>query len=77
MKLDNLLNLVDKRWQEAFLRFVETGEAQKEFLAYLDKDDSAQKAVDEAFTAQAAPILTACLPELERSRLFPSRRLWR
>ncbi len=54
MKLDNLLSLVDQRWHEAFLRFVETGEAQKEFLSYLDKDARAQKAVDEAFTAQAA-----------------------
>jgi hypothetical protein len=31
MKLENLLDLVEPNWHKAFLRFVETGEAEDEF----------------------------------------------
>ena len=54
MNLNDLLRGVDPRWHQAFLTFVETGEAEADFLEYLDNDPDAQKAVDEAFTAQAA-----------------------
>lgn len=54
MKLDELAKLVNPHWQGAFLRFIESGEAEEDFLAYLDQDEDCQKAVDLAFTAQAA-----------------------
>lgn len=54
MKLEEILSNVDPRWQPEFLNFVNTGEGSDEFLKYLDNDPQGQKAVDLAFTAQAA-----------------------
>jgi hypothetical protein len=54
MKLEDLLQSVDRRWHEEFLRFIETGEAGDEFLRYLDHDKGGQQAVEMAFNAQAA-----------------------
>lgn len=53
MKVEHLLHSLDPTWHSAFLHFVETGEASPEFLAYLDHDESCQRAVDAAFGAQA------------------------
>lgn len=52
--LTDLLNGVDERWHSEFARFVETGEADDEFLNYLDQDKAAQQAVETAFKRQAA-----------------------
>jgi hypothetical protein len=52
VKLDDLLRDVDKRWHQAFIQFVQTGEAPEDFLAYLNKDPKGQSAVERAFTAQ-------------------------
>jgi len=54
MDMNELLTLIDPRWHQEFLRFVDTGEAEKGFLSYLDKDKKCQQAVEMAFTAQAA-----------------------
>jgi hypothetical protein len=53
MKLDDLEGMIEPRWREEFLRFVETGNADPGFLSYLDHDPSAQRAVEMAFDAQA------------------------
>jgi hypothetical protein len=53
MKLENALNLVAPQWHKDYLHFIETGEAPKEFLSYIDQDSSAQEAVEMAFNAQA------------------------
>lgn len=47
---------IDPKWQAAFVRFVETGEADDEFLEYLNSDPGAQAAVEEAFSRQAAAL---------------------
>lgn len=54
MKLDDLLQNVQSRWHQDFLRFIETGEAGDEFLDYLNHDKGGQQAVETAFNAQAA-----------------------
>ena len=45
--------LVTEKWQDAFTQFIQTGEANDEFLNYLDNDKKAQEAVEMAFTEQA------------------------
>ena len=54
MKSQEWLDLVHPEWRLEFETFVETGEASEEFLAYLDRDPACQKAVEAAFTQQAA-----------------------
>jgi hypothetical protein len=53
MKLENALNLINPKWRKDYLHFIETGEAPKEFLSYIDQNSSAQEAVEMAFNAQA------------------------
>src|SRR5688500_16023424 len=50
---DELLPLIEYRWREAFLQFIESGEADESFLQYLDQDADCQRAVELAFTRQA------------------------
>ena len=52
--LQDLMDNVDIRWHSEFVCFVETGEANDAFLAYLDENESAQMAVEGAFKRQAA-----------------------
>ena len=52
--LQDLMDNVDTRWHSEFVCFVETGEANDAFLAYLDENESAQMAVEGAFKRQAA-----------------------
>ncbi len=54
MDMNDLLTLIEPRWHQEFLRFVDTGEAEEGFLSYLDKDKKCQQAVEKAFTTQAA-----------------------
>jgi hypothetical protein len=54
MELDQLLQLVKPQWHKDFLRFIDTGEASANFLAYLNQDEYGQKAVEMAFDAQAS-----------------------
>jgi len=52
-ELQEILWLVEKKWQLDFLKFVETGEASEGFLDYLDSNSDAQRAVGLVMTAQA------------------------
>src|SRR5882762_5000044 len=54
MELNQLLTLVKPEWHKAFLRFIDTGEAEETFLNYLNQDEHGQKAVEMAFDAQAS-----------------------
>src|SRR5438128_12362642 len=54
MKLEDLLARVAPQWREAFVKFVETGDAEPAFLKYVDEDEDCKAAVEAAFTAQAA-----------------------
>jgi hypothetical protein len=53
MEENALLARLETRWHEAFLRFTETGEADAEFLAFMDSDPECQRAVEAAFNEQA------------------------
>lgn len=53
MKLETLLGDIGHNWRRDFITFVQTGDASREFLEYLDNDHKAQAAVEQAFTAQA------------------------
>ena len=54
MTKDELLRIVDPTWHSEFLNFIETGEASEEFLTYMDQNPSCQRAVEAAFSEQAA-----------------------
>ena len=54
MQMEQLLTRIEPVWRQAFIRFIQTGEAEDAFLNYLDTDASAQEVVEEAFTIQAA-----------------------
>lgn len=51
--LGDMLELVRPEWHQAFIRFVETGEAEDDFLDYLDQDDQGKEAIEMAFVRQA------------------------
>jgi hypothetical protein len=51
--LEDLEEMVAPQWRSAFLRFVETGEAEEDFLDFLDRDEQCQRAVEQAFDRQA------------------------
>lgn len=53
MKTAEYLCDVKPEWHAAFVRFVETGDAEEDFLNYLNNDEEAQQAVETAFNAQA------------------------
>lgn len=53
MKTAEYMRNVRAEWQAAFVRFVETGDAEEDFLNYLNNDEDAQHAVEAAFNAQA------------------------
>ena len=53
MRVEDLKARLPEKWQDAFVRFVQTGEADEAFLRFLDGSTDAQEAVEEAFTAQA------------------------
>jgi hypothetical protein len=48
-----LLDLVKPEWRQAFLQFVQTGDADEKFLDYLNGDEKGRQAVEEAFSQQA------------------------
>ncbi len=54
MSYQHLAARLPETWRGEFLRFVKTGEASDSFLRHLDQDAATQKAVEEAFDAQAA-----------------------
>lgn len=56
MRLSDLLDSVDRRWHQDFIRFIDSGEAGEEFLDQLDRDEALQRAVEDAFSDQAAAL---------------------
>ena len=84
MKIEELVRLVAPEWQESFLRFVETGEANEAFLSFLDADKACQEAVEQASSMQASAFeeFAGTLSEapddtesVERNRLHLSARM--
>jgi len=55
---DEPIALVKPQWRDAFRRFMEAGELDPDFEAYLNTDPDAQHAVDQAFEAQAGSLST-------------------
>lgn len=53
MIFENALQKIAPARQKQFLHFIDTGEAEDEFLTYLDSDSQAQQAVEMTFNAQA------------------------
>jgi hypothetical protein len=51
--LESVLQQIKPQWREEFRRFVDTGDASDEFLAYLDNSEEGKHAVELAFNAQA------------------------
>ena len=47
---------VAEQWRNAFWRFINTGEADPAFLAFLDKDEGTQRALDEALRIEAKEV---------------------
>ena len=54
MNIEALTNRVPPEWRSEFKRFVQSGDASKEFFDFLDSDPTCQQAVEEAFAQQAA-----------------------
>jgi len=53
MLLSDVLTQIRIEWHLAFVKFVETGEASVEFLAYVDADERCQDALERIFKAHA------------------------
>jgi hypothetical protein len=51
MYFSDLLPQIDPKWHEAFVRFIETGEASQGFLTYLNSDHGCQKAMERLLAA--------------------------
>lgn len=73
MKLSELLQMVDKEWHGQFLHFIETGEADDKFLAFLNTNKDTQTAVEHAFTAQASAF-EGLAKAISTDPLLPSQR---
>lgn len=56
MNIESLLERVPARYRAEFSRFLDSGEASPEFLAFLDSDSDCQKLVDLAMTQQASEL---------------------
>lgn len=65
--LAELLGNIAEEWWGEFERFVETGDADENFLAYLDDNEVAQEAVETAFNHQASKF-AGLASELEKRR---------
>jgi len=50
---EEILVKVQAPWREKFIRFIETGDLDPDFEAFLDTDEESQQAVEEAVQAQA------------------------
>jgi len=51
--LETVVEQIKPEWRNEFRRFVDSGDASDEFLAYLDSSEEGKKAVEQAFNAQA------------------------
>lgn len=57
---EEALKLIEPKYKKGFCEFTQTGEADQEFLRYLDNNLNAQKAVDMIFQAQASAFEEFC-----------------
>jgi hypothetical protein len=53
LNLETVVEQIKPEWRNEFRRFVDSGDASDEFLAYLDSSEEGKKAVEQAFNAQA------------------------
>jgi hypothetical protein len=53
LNLETVVKQIKPEWRNEFRRFVDSGDASDEFLAYLDSTEEGKKAVEQAFNAQA------------------------
>ena len=51
--LETVVEQIKPKWRNEFRRFVDSGDASDEFLAYLESSEEGKKAVEQAFNAQA------------------------
>lgn len=65
MVLSELLPRIDPAWREDYVRFVETGEASDDLLAYLDEHEDCRELVEFVF---ADPVETEAAAVAERAR---------
>jgi hypothetical protein len=56
MQISTLLENIKPEWRRQFVQFIDSGEADSTFLAYVDSDADAQRAVEAAFNVQAAAL---------------------
>ena len=52
-RIGELADSLAKEWRAAFIRFVETGEAEEPFLEFLEKDKAGRAAVETIFNETA------------------------
>lgn len=52
MEDTEVLALIPKHWHDEFRKFIDTGDADDAFLAFLDNDENGQRAVEAAFSAR-------------------------
>jgi hypothetical protein len=68
-----LLPRIEQQWREAFVRFVETGQASEEFMNYLLSDATCQRMMEQALTERfksVQPHVTAALASpVEKTRI--------
>lgn len=71
--IEEVARQVDDKWRDSFLKFVESGEAEQDFLDYIDTNDAILEAIDDAFRVQAESIdeLTSELAEIRRTNPRP------
>lgn len=71
--IEDVARQVDDKWRDSFLKFVESGEAEQDFLDYIDTNNAIQTAIDDAFRVQAESIdeLTGELAEIRQNDLRP------
>jgi hypothetical protein len=57
MFFSDLLPQIEPKWHEAFVRFIETGEASEGFLTYLNSDQNCQKAMERLLAAHVKTLM--------------------
>lgn len=64
----HVFDTIDSRWRDDIFRFIDTGDASKEFLDFLDKNVECQNVVEVAFTLVSQDI-AATARQLKNSRI--------
>jgi hypothetical protein len=77
MFFSDLLPQIDPKWHEAFVRFIETGEASQGFLTYLNSDQRCQNAMERLLAAHVKtlrPFMSAIDVDQRAKRKAPVRK---